>query len=200
MVSKHAEIWSGLFIPDSRSRIRILTFYPSRIQGSIRHRIPDPQHCLRLPIPTWLTYLSTCLLVCPSELIKLSLLIEGGSGHPPLRFRYGTSLPTLFVGSPSTSLTLSLSTCLTLSRATSTSCLFLSNSLSSSNSTLLSSPFTVFTDLYFLPVSPCEERRKRPHLCEDPPFHHNCRNFSCLSKCIPSTCICFFTNMCLSLS
>ncbi len=24
------------------SRIRILTFYPSRIQGSKRHRIPDP--------------------------------------------------------------------------------------------------------------------------------------------------------------
>ncbi len=30
------------------SRIRMLTFYPSRIQGSKRHRIPDPdpQHCL----------------------------------------------------------------------------------------------------------------------------------------------------------
>jgi hypothetical protein len=24
---------------------RILIFYPSRIQGSKRHRIPDPQHC-----------------------------------------------------------------------------------------------------------------------------------------------------------
>jgi hypothetical protein len=26
-------------------RIWILTFYPSRIPGSKRHRIPDPQHC-----------------------------------------------------------------------------------------------------------------------------------------------------------
>ncbi len=46
MVSKLSEIWSGLFIPDpdpgSGSRIRILIFYPSRIQGSKRHRIPDP--------------------------------------------------------------------------------------------------------------------------------------------------------------
>jgi hypothetical protein len=39
-----------LFIPDPGSRIRILTFYPSRIpdpgsrgqKGSKRHRIPDP--------------------------------------------------------------------------------------------------------------------------------------------------------------
>ncbi len=31
---------------DFSSRIRILTFYPSRIQGSKRHRIPDPQHWL----------------------------------------------------------------------------------------------------------------------------------------------------------
>jgi hypothetical protein len=31
------------------SRIRMLTFYPSRIQGSKRHPIPDPdpQHCLQ---------------------------------------------------------------------------------------------------------------------------------------------------------
>ncbi len=30
------------------SRIRILTFYPSRIQGSKRHKVldPDPQHCM----------------------------------------------------------------------------------------------------------------------------------------------------------
>jgi hypothetical protein len=34
--------------PRSGSRIRILSFYPSRIQGSKRHRIPDPdlQQCL----------------------------------------------------------------------------------------------------------------------------------------------------------
>ncbi len=33
--------------PGCLSRIRMLTFYPSRIQGSKRHRIPDPdpQHC-----------------------------------------------------------------------------------------------------------------------------------------------------------
>jgi hypothetical protein len=33
--------------PGSRSRIRILTFYPSRIQGLKGHRIPDldPQRC-----------------------------------------------------------------------------------------------------------------------------------------------------------
>ncbi len=33
--------------PGCSSRIRILNFYPSRIQGSKRHRIPDPdsQHC-----------------------------------------------------------------------------------------------------------------------------------------------------------
>ncbi len=28
------------------SRIRMMTFYPSRIPGSKRHRIPDPQHVL----------------------------------------------------------------------------------------------------------------------------------------------------------
>jgi hypothetical protein len=30
------------------TRIRMLTFYPSRIQGSKRHLIPDPdpQHCI----------------------------------------------------------------------------------------------------------------------------------------------------------
>ncbi len=31
--------------PGYSSQIRILTFYASRIQGSKRHRIPDPQHC-----------------------------------------------------------------------------------------------------------------------------------------------------------
>jgi hypothetical protein len=35
-------------IPDLEPRFRILIFYPSRIQGSKRLRIPDPdpQHCL----------------------------------------------------------------------------------------------------------------------------------------------------------
>ncbi len=37
---------SRKYDPGCSSRIRILTFYPSRIQGSKRHRIPDPQHCL----------------------------------------------------------------------------------------------------------------------------------------------------------
>jgi hypothetical protein len=34
--------------PGCSSRFRILTFYPSRIPGSKRHRIPDPdpQHCM----------------------------------------------------------------------------------------------------------------------------------------------------------
>jgi hypothetical protein len=38
---------SRKYNPGCSSRIRILTLYPSRIQGSKRHRIPDPdpQHC-----------------------------------------------------------------------------------------------------------------------------------------------------------
>ncbi len=38
---------SRKYDPGCSSRIRMLTFYPSRIQGSKRHRIPDqdPQHC-----------------------------------------------------------------------------------------------------------------------------------------------------------
>ncbi len=41
IVSKLSEIWSGLFIPDP------VQDHGSRIQGSKRHRIldPDPQHC-----------------------------------------------------------------------------------------------------------------------------------------------------------
>jgi hypothetical protein len=37
-----------LIVHPAGSRIRILIFYPSRIQGSKRHRIsdPDPQHCI----------------------------------------------------------------------------------------------------------------------------------------------------------
>ncbi len=38
MVLKLSEIWPGC-------SSRILIFYPSRIQGSERHRIPDPEHC-----------------------------------------------------------------------------------------------------------------------------------------------------------
>ncbi len=44
IVCKLSEIWSGLFFADPDP-----DFYPSRIQGSKRHRIPDPdpQHWLR---------------------------------------------------------------------------------------------------------------------------------------------------------
>ncbi len=35
---------SRKYDPGCSSRIRMLTFYPSRIQGSKRHRIPDLQH------------------------------------------------------------------------------------------------------------------------------------------------------------
>ncbi len=41
MVSKLWEIWSGLFVPD-RSGSWLFTHPGSRIQGSKRHRIPDP--------------------------------------------------------------------------------------------------------------------------------------------------------------
>ncbi len=39
------------------SCIRILIFYPSRIQGSKRHRIPDldPQHWEKVPDNVWKT-------------------------------------------------------------------------------------------------------------------------------------------------
>jgi hypothetical protein len=50
MVSKLYKIWSGLFIPDPGSGIRMLTSsYPgSRIQGSKRHPIPDPGSRIRI--------------------------------------------------------------------------------------------------------------------------------------------------------
>ncbi len=43
---------SRKYNPGCLSRIRMLTFYPSRIQGSKRHRIPDldPQHCCHVLI------------------------------------------------------------------------------------------------------------------------------------------------------
>ncbi len=41
IVSKLSEIWSGLFILDPDPE-----FLPSRFQGSKRHRITDPQHCI----------------------------------------------------------------------------------------------------------------------------------------------------------
>ncbi len=42
MVSKLSEIWCGLFIPDTDPEF--FNHPGSRIQGSERHRIPDPQH------------------------------------------------------------------------------------------------------------------------------------------------------------
>ncbi len=42
MVSKLWKIWSGLFIPDPVSGCWLSTHPGSRIQGSKRHRIPDP--------------------------------------------------------------------------------------------------------------------------------------------------------------
>jgi hypothetical protein len=38
---------SRKYDPGCSSRIRMLTFYPSLIPGSKRHRIPDPQHCIK---------------------------------------------------------------------------------------------------------------------------------------------------------
>ncbi len=47
-LTKKLFLSSRKYDPDCSSRIRILIFYSSRIQGSKRHRIPDPdpQHCL----------------------------------------------------------------------------------------------------------------------------------------------------------
>jgi hypothetical protein len=52
MVSKLQKIWFGLFIPDPGSGCWLSTHPKSRIQGSKRHRIPDPdpQHCLQCNI------------------------------------------------------------------------------------------------------------------------------------------------------
>ncbi len=55
IVSKLSELWSRLFNPGSGSRIQILIFYPSRIQGSKKHRIPDHQHCSYFMISKWLS-------------------------------------------------------------------------------------------------------------------------------------------------
>ncbi len=47
MVFKHSKIWSGFFILDSKPDFVLIPDLGSRIQGSKRHRIsdPDPQHC-----------------------------------------------------------------------------------------------------------------------------------------------------------
>jgi hypothetical protein len=40
--AKFSKIRSGMFIPDPRSRILSLDFFLSLIEGSKKHRIPDP--------------------------------------------------------------------------------------------------------------------------------------------------------------
>jgi hypothetical protein len=55
MVSKLKKIWSGLFIPDPGCGCRLFTHPRSRIQGSKRHRIPDPdpQHWVLIKLNRW---------------------------------------------------------------------------------------------------------------------------------------------------
>jgi hypothetical protein len=40
----------GSGIRDTKSGIRKKTYSGSRIQGSKRHRIPDPQHCIKVKL------------------------------------------------------------------------------------------------------------------------------------------------------
>ncbi len=57
LVSKLSEIWAGLFIPDP-----VPYFYRSWIQGSKRHRIPDPdpQHCKKSFFSSRLVFHKMC--------------------------------------------------------------------------------------------------------------------------------------------
>ncbi len=48
---KKLDLSSRKYDSGCSSRIRILSFYPFRIRGSKRHRIPDPQHCLPRDLP-----------------------------------------------------------------------------------------------------------------------------------------------------
>ncbi len=76
MVSKLNKIWSGLFIPDPGSGCwHLLTFYPSRIQGSKRHRIPDPdpQHWFPFAWSILTFFIDTLFL--PVSLLKIGYLI-----------------------------------------------------------------------------------------------------------------------------
>ncbi len=52
MVSKLKKIWFGLLIPDPGSGCWLSTHPGSRIQGSKRHRIPDPDPQHRLQVPS----------------------------------------------------------------------------------------------------------------------------------------------------
>jgi hypothetical protein len=62
------------------SRIRIQTFYPSRIQGSKRHRIQDPQHCIfeyRIYVECRYMYVTVPWNTVRDEYCKCSLLGTG---------------------------------------------------------------------------------------------------------------------------
>jgi hypothetical protein len=74
------------------SRIRILIFFPSRIQGSKRHLIPDPKH--------WKKCLdSACLCLFPFSFYsrvgflkdQAPLLMEVDPQHPGLKLVYTVS-------------------------------------------------------------------------------------------------------------
>ena len=79
--SKKMFLSSRKYDPGCSSRIRILIFYPSRIQGSKRHRIPDPdpQHCYQ--------HRSTAVLT------QMNLTRTGFGKSPRIRTRKRTGNP-----------------------------------------------------------------------------------------------------------
>jgi len=105
IVSKLSEIWSGMLYP-----VPALNFYPSRIQGSKTHRIPDPQHChIAIEVDVGAGHLITTFqnqakpvvrLVNHRFVRKIKILIPiklcFGSwtrrieGHPDLDYLYGS--------------------------------------------------------------------------------------------------------------
>ncbi len=58
IVSKLSKIWYGMLIPDPD-----LDFLPILDQGSKRHRIPDPQHCLKSFLEGWIWILIRIQLI-----------------------------------------------------------------------------------------------------------------------------------------
>ncbi len=167
----------------------ILTFYPSRI--------PDPgTGSATLPQTTGthlFTYLSTCLPVCLSELIKLSLLIEGGSRHPicvlvgsyltpytvcRIPFHLSNSLVIHLSHSVKAQgpLPFPVSTCPPV---------YLPQILPILPAPLRSSPISTFYLSH-----PVKRDASAPTFAKILPFITS-RAFSCLSKCIPTTCLCF---------
>ncbi len=84
---------SRKYDPGCSSRIRRLTFYPSRIQGSKRQRIPDPdpQHC-RFPVcfACLALFVSTVRPgVANPEWIRIQL------GPPVIRIQEGRKAPRM---------------------------------------------------------------------------------------------------------